>query len=450
MSGPPARHHAARRGPSSLRPGALLAGVVSTSERPEVARRVVSLLTLLVVLDYADRAALGAVAPALQTDLGLNLADLGLLGAAFGLVGGATTLVAGALVDRLPRMRLLGVSALTWSVAMLATGAAQSLLWLLLARAALAVVLATVGPAYPSLIGDSLPVRARSRALGVVDSGQLVGGALGLVVGGVCVALLSWRWAFLLLAVPAFLVAPRLWTAPEPARLGSRDPISLGAVVRRLWRTPTALRVMLATTAGNYYLAGASAFSTLFAVARYDVSTATADFALVGLGVGAVGGIALGSVLSDRLMARGQGRRRLSLAAGGYLLTAACWLPALLVHSLAQALPMLILGSAALAATIPALDAVRIDVVPPQARGRTEAVRTLFRAVAEGGAPLAFGVVAAAHGGNDTGLQLAFLITLPGLVATAGLLMIAARSYDADRRAAAALEGGDCLWFASR
>jgi len=170
----------------------------------------------------------------------------------------------------------------------------------------------------------------------------------------------------------------------------------------------------------------------------------------VGLGVGAVGGIALGSVLSDRLMARGQGRRRLSLAAGGYLLTAACWLPALLVHSLAQALPMLILGSAALAATIPALDAVRIDVVPPQARGRTEAVRTLFRAVAEGGAPLAFGVVAAAHGGNDTGLQLAFLITLPGLVATAGLLMIAARSYDADRRAAASLEGGDCLWFASR
>ncbi len=67
-------------------------------------------------------------------------------------------------------------------------------------------------------------------------------------------------------------------------------------------------------------------------------------------------------------------------------------------------------------------------------RGRTEAVRTLFRALAEGGAPLAFGVVAATHGGNNTGLQLAFLITLPGLLAAAAILVTATPSYDQDRQ----------------
>jgi len=133
-------------------PGRRRAGrcaLLSTTAQQQLARTVVSLLTVLVVLDFADRAALGAVAPSLQVDLGLNLADLGLLGAAFGLVGGGMTLIAGVLVDRVPRMRLLAVSALTWSAAMLATGAAQTLLWLLLARAALAGVLATVGRPTP-------------------------------------------------------------------------------------------------------------------------------------------------------------------------------------------------------------------------------------------------------------------------------------------------------------
>jgi len=159
------------------------------------------------------------------------------------------------------------------------------------------------------------------------------------------VALLSWRWAFWLLALPALLVAPRFWRSAEPPRQSSPDQqVGLVVVARRLRHTPTAVRVMMATTVGNYYLAGASAFSTLFAVARYHVSTTTADFALVALGVGAVGGIALGSVTSDRLESNGTGGRRLYLAAVGYVLTALFWLPALLVHSLAAALPFLIVG----------------------------------------------------------------------------------------------------------
>jgi len=412
-----------------------------TDGQQDLARSVVSVLTVLVVLDYADRSALGAVAPALREDLGLSLADLGYVGGAFGLVGGLATLVAGALVDTVPRMRMLATSALTWSVAMLATGAAQGLLWLLLARACLAVVLATVGPAYPSLIGDAVPIPVRARALGRIGAGQLVGGALGVGIGAVSVALLDWRWAFFVLAVPALLLAPRLAVTPEPVRLGGEHAAPpFGTVVRRLWQTPTVVLVLLAVTAGSYYLAGASAFSTVFAVARYSVSTPVADLALVALGAGAVLGIVVGSRVSDALNARGRGADRLTWTALAYLVTAAAWLPALHVHSLAVALPFLVLGSAALAATLPALDAVRLDVVAPRMRGRAEAIRTFVRALAEGGAPLVFGLVAAHHGGDDEGLQLAFLLTLPGLVAAAALLMVARRFHDRDRAPVAALE----------
>jgi len=395
----------------------------------------VSVLTVLVAVDYADRNALGAVAPELKDDLGLSVADLGYLGASFGVVGGVATLAAGALIDRVPRLRLLAGSALAWSVAMLACGVANGLLWLLVARGALAVVLATVGPAYPSLIGDGVPAARRTRALGSIAVGQLLGGVLGIALGAACVALLSWRWAFLLLAVPGVLLVGSLLRMSEPERQGHEADrlVGLEAVLRRLLHTPTAVLVILSASVGSYYLAGASAFSTLFAVEHYDVSTPVADLALLALALGAVGGIVVGSRMSDALSTSGRGSVRLSRAALAYVLTALLWLPALFVTSLAVALPFLVLGSAALAATIPTLDAVRIDVVPPGLRGRTEAVRTLVRAVAEGGAPLVFGLITQAVGDDDRGLQLSFLVALPTLVAAAVLLRVAVSRYDADR-----------------
>ena len=412
-----------------------------TSTRPAplhpLARRIVWLLTLLVVVDYADRAVLGAVAPAVREDLSLSLTDLGLLGASFGIVGGVATVVAGVLVDRVPRLRVLGLSALGWALAMVATGAAQALLWLLLARAALSLVLATVGPAYPSLVGDAVPHEQRGRALSRINSGQLVGGALGVLIGALAVLLLSWRWAFWSLALPAALLAWSCWRTAEPGRRGAagHGDVPLRAVVLLLLRTPTALLVVLSAAVSSYYLAGASSFSVVFAAARYDVSTPVADLVLLTLGLGGLAGILVGGRLSDHLAEAGRGAARLRWAAAGYVATAVLWLPALFARSLTVALPCLLLGSAALAATLPALDAVRVDVVPPGMRGRAESVRTVFRVVAEGAAPLAFGVIASGNGGDDEGLQAAFLLALPGIVLGGVMLLRAAATYDADRAA---------------
>lgn len=426
---PPARDRSAGPAPESPAP----AGDLHTAAAQRLAQRAVGLLTVAVVLDYADRATLGAVAPAVRSDLGLSLAQLGYLGAAFGVVGGVSTVAAGVLVDRVPRMRLLGASALAWALAMLATGSAQTLLWLLLARSALAVVLATVGPAYPSIVGDAVPPERRGRALGIIDSGQLVGGALGVGIGALAVLLLSWRWAFFVLALPAVVLAVLFWRAAEPGRTGRPARASLRAVAVRLWHTPSAVLVLVSGAAASYYLAGASAFAVVFAVARYSVSTPAADLALLALGLGGLVGILLGGRASDRLSQQGRGARRLTLCGLGYLLAAVAWLPTLLVHSLLLALPLLLLGAAGLAATLPTLDAVRVDVIPAGLRGRTEAVRTLVRIVAEGGAPLVFGLIAGAAGGDDQGLQLAFLVTLPGIVVGGALLSLAARFYDRDR-----------------
>ncbi|MCW2621385.1 MAG: transporter [Frankiales bacterium] len=411
-------------------------------DRPAAAGRpyaqsLVSLLAVVVALDYADRNALGAVTPDLKDDLALSTSQIGLLGGAFGLVGGVSTLIAGTLVDRVPRLRMLAVSALAWSVAMLATGAAESFVWLLLARAALGVVLATVGPAYPSLIGDVVPAAERTVSLGRIAIGQLIGGTVGIGLGALSVALFSWREVFFVLALPGAFLALRMWRLREPDRLGhpADREVPWKAVLLRLWQTPTAVKVLLAASIGSYYLAGAGAFSVLFAVEHYGVRTEVADLALLALGSGAVLGILTGSRLSDRLSAEGRGSLRLRYAGRAYVIAACAWLPALLAEQLLVALPFLMLGSAALAATIPVLDAVRIDVIVPGIRGRAEAVRTVMRAVVEGAAPLFFGLITDAVGNDDRGLQLSFLLALPSLVLAALLLRAATGSYDADRTA---------------
>jgi predicted MFS family arabinose efflux permease len=400
---------------------------------PAFAQRVVTLLSVLVAIDYADRTSLGAIAPDLRDDLGISAAELGLVGGAFSVVGGLAALIAGALVDRVPRLRLLGFSALAWSVAMLATGVAQNLLWLLLARASLGIVLATVGPAYPSLVGDVETEDRRSVALGRIAIGQLLGGAAGIALGAASVHFLDWRATFLVLAAPAVVVAVLLLRTAEPMRTEHHDDQPpWGAVVRLLLHTPTVLAVLLSASVGNYYLAGSNLYAVSFAKAHYGVSTAVADIAILVLGAGAVLGIVWGSRLSDRLVALGAPAARLRRCAQAYVVTALAWLPALLVPQLLVALPFLVVGSAALAATLPVLDAVRVDLIPAPMRGRAEAVRTVLRAGVEGLAPLLFGVITDVIGNDDRGLQVSFLTALPSIVAAGWLLQRASHTYDAD------------------
>ena len=77
---------------------------------------------------------------------------------------------------------------------------------------------------------------------------------------------------------------------------------------------------------------------------------------------------------------------------------------------------------------------MRLDVILPRIWGRAEAVRTVLRVVVEATAPLVFGLLADGLASSRAdGVQRAFLVTLPCVVA-AGLVMIAAlRSYPRDR-----------------
>ncbi len=114
-----------------------------------------------------------------------------------------------------------------------------------------------------------------------------------------------------------------------------------------------------------------------------------------------------------------------------------------------------------LGAPNPALDAARLDIMPPGLWGRAEAVRTVLRSGGEAAAPLLFGYVSqyvfggpgavsgdggsGASAGNAAGLEYTFLLFL-GVLLVAGLLALAGlRTYPRDVATASASASAEAI-----
>ena len=109
------------------------------------------------------------------------------------------------------------------------------------------------------------------------------------------------------------------------------------------------------------------------------------------------------------------------------------------MQTLVIALPFFTQGAFFLAGAGPPLDAVRIDVLVPELRGRAESIRQVLRTAAESGAPALIGVLSGVlAGGGTAGLQAAFIVTLPALLVNGLILLRALRAYRPDVAAALA------------
>lgn len=449
--------------------------------------RVIVLLACVLGLDSADLGTVGAVAPQLERSLHVGDLQIGVLASVVSLTAAAATLPIGWLTDRVARVPLLAGSIALWSVASLANGAAASFTMLLLTRLGLGAVQATSGPTLASLTGDYFRVRERSRVFSFIHAGELLGGAFGFLVSGEVAAVLSWRWAFWILAAPGFALAAALfWGLPEPARGGAgrlthpvhdadreevvarlvreqgvgavdarvldSDPARMTprAAFRYLIRIPTNLLIIASFALGYFFLGGARTFGVLFFRGHYDLGQAAATGAAAVLGVGALIGVLLGGRLADRRLCRGHLGARVAVSAAGYLAAAALFVAPVAVTSIAIALPLFVLAAAALTVPSAPLDAAILDVIPGPLWGRGEGLQTALRTVAMALAPVLFGFMAdlfSGVGGHSFGqgtyrssssssgaggLAATFLIMLVALLA-AGLLLLRARStYGSD------------------
>jgi predicted MFS family arabinose efflux permease len=428
-------------------------------------RRLLVLLTVVMALDYADRASVGALAPDLKDAFSIGNTQIGVLASAFSLVSAAGTLPAGLLVDRFRRTALLAVAIGLWTVAMGVTGAALSFAMLLGARIFLGTVTAVARPAIASMIGDTFPLSRRSRAMSVVDGGDVVGTGVALLAGALFASFVGWRGVFWLLGACGLALGVAVWRLAEPRRSRSdtedeeedgegrtvvraaeeaaepdrrlvldRDParLPLHAAVRYVLRIRTYLIVIVSTALGSFFFAGVKTFGVVFGVHEYGLSRSAANLALLAVGAGGLLGLLVGGRLGDTLIERGYVNGRLVVSTVSYVVGAVALAPAFLFGSVGLALPFLVVGGAALVAPSAPLDAVRLDLVHPRLWGRAEGVRNVVQIAAEAGAPLLFGYLS-----DRIGLRATFLFGLGALVVAALLLLTARRFYAPEVLAAA-------------
>lgn len=414
--------------------------------------QVIIVFAAVLGLSSADASTVGAVSPQLEEALHISNAEIGLLSSVALLTGAVFVLPVGLLVDRIRRIPLLATTVVIWSAASLASAFAPDYSTLLITRLALGAVTAAAGPAIASLTGDYFPASERGRVYAYILAGESAGTAVGFVISGTLASAISWRAAFIALAIPGFFLARTLWrTIPEPLRGGQsrlapgvesldqavavsevradhrppepdqtsesgggelaqeaasrrgvqpdphlvldEDPQQMGLVrsTKYIFSVPTNLVLILSQALGYFYLAGLSTFALLFARGHYHISQITAELMLLLLVIGGILGTLAGGRLTDALLRRGMLEARIWVPALCYVFAAVLLVPGFVGSGVTPAIWFDIAGAALIAAANPPLDAARLDVMPAGLWGRAQSARALLSSLAQALAPLLFG-----------------------------------------------------------
>jgi MFS family permease len=411
--------------------------------------RVVVLFGCVLALSSADTATIGAVAKQLESAMKIDNTEVGLLSSASLLVGAIFVLPVGMLVDRSRRMPLLAGSIVLWSVATLASAFAGSYSTLLITRLALGAVAATAGPAIASLTGDYFPARERGRVYSYILGGEIGGTAIGFLISGTLANLISWRAAFVMLAIPGLFLARSLWrTVPEPLRGGQshlhpgaesfepaqpdefaweepalpqspadaelaheaaqrhgvrpdqrrvlrRDPRELGilAAVRYVLSVPTNLMLIAGSALGYFFLSGLQTFLVVFVEGHYKVGYGSLLSVAILLIVSALIGTLISGRVTDAMLRNGFLNARIWIPGICYLGAAGLLIPGILADKLSTGLWFDVGGATLIFAANPPLNAARLDIMPSGLWGRAESTSTLLRSLSQALAPLLFGGV---------------------------------------------------------
>ena len=191
------------------------ANMASSSERKRWLVLAVMVAAQFMVI--VDVAVVNVALPAIKHDLHFSQESLQWVITAYSILFGGTLLLGGRLADLLGRKRLfmtgvavftLGslLSGLAWSEgALIFTRGLQGLGGALLAPAALSIVVTTFREGHE-----------RNIALGVWGAASGLGGAVGVLLGGVLTSYLSWSWIFFVnLPVGAAVLAITPWLVRE-------------------------------------------------------------------------------------------------------------------------------------------------------------------------------------------------------------------------------------------
>ncbi|HVO18078.1 MAG TPA: MFS transporter [Anaeromyxobacter sp.] len=173
---------------------------------------IAGLLTLITIVNYIDRTALGVVGPVLKKELSIDEVSFSYVVIAFQVVYGLTQPFAGRIIDWL-NIRIGYAAALTWwSVAQGLTALAGGWRSLAFFRGVLGVGEAGNFPGAAKTVSQWFPPKERTVAMGIINIGSGVGSMIAQPLVVVLILSFSWHAAFIATGIAGFIVLA-LWLA---------------------------------------------------------------------------------------------------------------------------------------------------------------------------------------------------------------------------------------------
>jgi MFS transporter, Spinster family, sphingosine-1-phosphate transporter len=396
------------------------------------ARFTFTILMIINVLNYTDRSVLSAIQTKIQIDFGLSNTELGLLGSSFLFIYALATLPLGVWADRSIRKNIVAACVGIWSVASLLSGFTHNFIQILTTRSFLGIGEAGYAPASLSMIGDLFPKEQRGRILSLWSIGNLIGTALGLILGGIIADKFGWRWAFYIVGIPGLIAAFFIWRSVEPHRgafdrtNGVEDDIThihgtigkdFWGVVKKILKIRTYWVLLGAFVFSFFTIGSAQTWVTTYLVRAFGLSIAKAGtYSGLTLLIGSLVGTLIGGWLADFLQRRfPQGR--MLVATFAFLVGAPITLIALKMHSLGPFLGFFIVAILCLSLALGPINAIIQDVIVPEIRATaTGLVLLMAHLLGDASAPLLVGVLA-----DHIKLGNALLITAPTCLFVAGI-----------------------------
>ena len=395
-------------------------------------------LSLLQLIDWADRSILSIGLQSIKQTFNLTDAQAGMLPSLlqFGIV--IMTVPVAMFADRWARRKVIAIMDVVWSVFTLFTGLGTQLWHLLVARFMVGAGEAGYAPAGQTWLGVVFPKSMRSRVLGIFTMFNPIGVAIGLMVGGALISATNdWRIPFYVFGIPGLLLAIWVFFLPDYKVEKKQGEALFSKSFFKDWGEVFKIKSWWCITLAQIFI-----YFMFFAITSWAPTVVMRAFNMdagaVGMTLGLLGFLyivgPLGGFLADKWLQHNKnGRVLFSIIVGiaAIIVSIASWTTLSLPFY--GWLSIYALLSVLMAFAQPVNQTLMHDILPVNVRATGFSTQLLIAQLFGGMlGPVVVGLVSDRLGGGTTGIQSGLIVvTLVGII---GVIMfgVLTRFYPAD------------------